>query len=300
MYCDCKFPWLKDSLGGPTQPERTIIMMMQRSYASNKHHMCAQRVRKAKGLNFMFLSYGRAHQFLQRLTARWSWWEMAALWHAKGLGLLPSKAVFQFWKLRSHLQVFPSERGCLLLVLPPEASPWVGCHKLSKAWRHRRKQKWRSLSLPAKCKNPVRNWVRWAQQRHSTANHFVFPFRTSLCFPWCGNYQCALQLLPLQVTEKPNILQLLCVTYLSPIQVTCPCCNPLCGNFPGKSEEQVRPWSNWTPTDTQLQQTPVPPKPPITNHGHRQVNNRHISSANLMYNKLGVEVFLLTFSHTFF
>lgn len=75
MYCDCKFPWLRDSLGGPTQPERTIIMMMQLSYASNKHHMCVQRVRKAKGLNFMFLSYGRAHQFLWRLTARWSWWD---------------------------------------------------------------------------------------------------------------------------------------------------------------------------------------------------------------------------------
>lgn len=54
--------------------ERTITMMMQHSYTSNKDDTCVQRAYKANGLDFTFLSesspFGRAHQPLQRLLLR--------------------------------------------------------------------------------------------------------------------------------------------------------------------------------------------------------------------------------------
>lgn len=123
------------------------------------------------------------------------------------------------------------------------------------------------------------------------------PTTNRFAFPRCGNYQCILQPLPLKVTARPTILQLLGATYLSPIQVTCQCCNPLCGIFPGKLDEQVRHWSNWTPTDIQLCQMAAPPTLPITIHGHFQVNNHRISHVNPKYNKLGVGAPFLAFSY---
>ena len=94
---------------------------------------------------------------------------------------------------------------------------------------------------------------------NTTFNQSAFPLNPSLRFPRCGNYQCILQLLPLRVTERPTILQLLCATHCSPSQVTCQCRNPLRGIFPGKLDEQVRHWSNWTPTDAPPCQTCFPP-----------------------------------------
>lgn len=132
--------------------------------------------------------------------------------------------------------------------------------------------------------------------KNSTTN---FPSNTSLCFPQCGNYQRILQPLPLEVRERPTTLPLLCATHLSPIQVTCQCCNPVCGIFPGKSDEQVRRWSNQSPTEIRLCQTAAPPTLPITIQGHFQVNHHCTSSVNLGYNTPSVGASFLAFFHIY-
>lgn len=152
----------------------------------------------------------------------------------------------------------------------------------------------------ARCKNLERNLLQWTQQNIQPLTNVHFQ-STHLCFPLCLSYQCISQLLPFSHRRACHVAITSC-NVLIPIQVTCQCCNPLCGSFPGKPDEQIRHWTNmpWTSTAKLLCHMAASLPLPITTHRHLQVNSCSASSANPMSTTLRPEAFFLAFFLTCF